>query len=311
MDRNQTWKNFDLGKELTVSGNYIYNGLLRFHELETLEHTDEIFEVFYSLAIGIERLFKVAIILHEHGHDTDQGELEESLKTHDHTWLRSRLENHFPLNLDNQHIEFLSILTTFYGHHRYGRYRLTPAWEPDQEKLALRGYLTKHADASFPDDDGIMAAQNDDRYRKHLCKLVGKIARQGYSATRKGAEAINLYTYELRSGSKAESIFLAEEPSFINIDILRKELLVYLMNTKPETKALMLINSFEPLEFDEACLNEYIRIIMTPEAAPLAMGMLEMLYQELPDTGQRIEMMDFIGSTIYFVDDDPEQDDDF
>ena len=44
------------------------------------------------------------------------------------------------------------------------------------------------------------------------------------------ARSINLYTYELRHGSKAESVFLRE----INIseeDILWKELLVFFMNT--------------------------------------------------------------------------------
>ena len=66
------WKNFKLGEELSVSGAFIFNGLRRFHQLKQLDHSDEIFEVFYYLSVGVERLMKIAIVLIEHDDALDQ-----------------------------------------------------------------------------------------------------------------------------------------------------------------------------------------------------------------------------------------------
>jgi hypothetical protein len=75
------WKNFKLGEELSVSGTFLYNGIRRFQELKKLDSPDEMFEFLYSLSIGLERLFKSAIVLLEHQDDTDQKKFEESLIT--------------------------------------------------------------------------------------------------------------------------------------------------------------------------------------------------------------------------------------
>lgn len=76
MDRTQFWKNFSLGKELDLAGGFIYNGLRRFHEMDSLYHEAEVFELLYNLSVGIERLFKVAIVLIEHDEFVDQERFE-------------------------------------------------------------------------------------------------------------------------------------------------------------------------------------------------------------------------------------------
>lgn len=63
MNRMEFWKNFKLGEELDISGSFIYNGLRYLHEMRTLHHETEIFEVLYNLAVGLERLLKVTVIL--------------------------------------------------------------------------------------------------------------------------------------------------------------------------------------------------------------------------------------------------------
>jgi len=84
MNKHQAWKNFNLGQELSISGAFIYNGLRRFHEMQELDHTDEIFEFLYNLSVGFERLLKIAVILIEHKDDSNQEALEKSLITHNH-----------------------------------------------------------------------------------------------------------------------------------------------------------------------------------------------------------------------------------
>src|SRR3546814_6971025 len=84
MSRSELWKNFRLGEELDVTGTFIYNGLRRFHELHKLDYSADLFEVFYQLSVGIERLMKIALVLLEHDDANDQDAFERSLSTHNH-----------------------------------------------------------------------------------------------------------------------------------------------------------------------------------------------------------------------------------
>jgi hypothetical protein len=49
MNPSDFWKNYRLGEEISVSGNFIYNGLRRYHEMKSLDFTDELFEFLYDL----------------------------------------------------------------------------------------------------------------------------------------------------------------------------------------------------------------------------------------------------------------------
>ena len=65
MNTIQHWKNFKLGTELQVSGSFIYNGLYCLDQMETFGFEEEVFEFLYLLSIGIERLQKIVLIIHE------------------------------------------------------------------------------------------------------------------------------------------------------------------------------------------------------------------------------------------------------
>ena len=79
MTPEEWWKNFALGMELDVAGAFIFNGVKRLDEVENFYYPTDIFEIFYNLSVGIERLLKVAIILVEHHDQTDMEALEKSL----------------------------------------------------------------------------------------------------------------------------------------------------------------------------------------------------------------------------------------
>jgi hypothetical protein len=110
MKSDEAWKNFNLGQELHISGTFIYTGLRRFHEMRTLDHTDELFEFLYNLSVGLERLLKIAVVFLEHNDNTDQEKLEKSLITHNHLDLLKRVRKHARVNLSTPHNEFLALL---------------------------------------------------------------------------------------------------------------------------------------------------------------------------------------------------------
>jgi hypothetical protein len=311
MNPSDFWKNFRLGEEIHISGTFIYNGLRRFHELRKLDFADELFEFLYELSVGLERLLKIAVILYEHTDTTDQEKLEQSLITHNHLDLVARLRKYAELKFGTPHNDLLSLLGTFYKSLRYDRFALTSVYEGEKEAKAIRGLLVKHLQVEFPDENSFFGTYNDDRYRNFIRRTVLKISREVYRVIEERAGEINLYTYELRNGSKAESVFL-REISIADEDTLWKELLIFFMNVKAETGYLQFLRETPPLEFDPALVPDYLDCFKSDASKAGVMDELEHHYSEMgrEERSERLERMEVIGApNVFFGDDDDEIDD--
>jgi hypothetical protein len=308
MNKHEAWKNFNLGQELSISGAFIYNGLRRFHEMQVLDHTDEIFEFLYNLSVGLERLLKIAVVLVEHKDDSNQEVLEKSLITHNHLELMKRVRQHCKVNFGAPHNEFLALLSTFYTSLRYDRFTLSSVYDPDRERNALCSFLSKYLKVDLEQSSGFFATQNDTRYRKYIRGIVTKISSALFEVVRNKASELNLYTYELRHGSRAETIFLGQADLPAE-EVLWKELLVFFMNTKSSSGHLEFLRSIEPLEFDPELAGDYLQCFQSDTAKAFVMDELDCLYSELEKPGERLEMMSVIGNpNVYF--DSPNSDDD-
>lgn len=307
MNPSDFWKNFRLGEEVGVSGTFIYNGLRRFHEMKSLEHTDELFEFLYDLSVGFERLLKIAVVLFEHRDDIDQNVLEKSLITHNHLKLLTRLKKHIEINFGSPQIELLSLLSKFYKSHRYDRFCLSSVYDTKKEQQAIFSWFTKHLNVEFNDKNSFFGNSNDDRYRKFVQRTALSISRTIFKIIKEQAHSINLYTYELRHGSKAESVFL-REIEISDEDVLWKELLVYFMNTKDSSSYLKFLRSIEPLEFDPALVSDYLECFKSDSGNTFVMDELEYLYSEsVSDVKERLEMMQVIGANNIFLGMDDEE----
>ena len=307
MKATDFWKNFKLGEEICVSGAFIYNGLRRYHEMRKLDFTDEVFEFLYDVSVGLERLLKTAVVLFEHDDSIDQEELEKSLITHSHLDLLARLRKHAPLNLGSPQIDLLGLLGTFYKSLRYDRFTLSSAYDAKKETEALCTLLRKHLKVDIPRDSSFLGTPNEDRYRRFIRRTILKISKALYEIIETRARAINLYTYELRHGSKAETVFLRE----VNIsdeDVLWKELLVFLMNTKSTSGYLDFLRGIPPLDFDPALIGDYLDCFQSDASRAFVMDELEHHYDEMEgNKGDRLELMGVIGSPhVYF--DSPDDD---
>lgn len=296
MKPTEFWKNFNLGEEVSISGAFIYNGLRRFYELKRLDYTDEIFEVFYYLSVGLERLLKIAVVLLEH-HDTgDQEALERSLITHNHQGLLQRIKRHTSVNLSTPHNEFLSLLATFYKTFRYDRFSLASVSDFKKETNALCAFLGKHLQVTLPDPNSLLVGTpNEAKYRKFIQKTVLKISTVLYEIVKTRASELNLYTYELRDGSKAQTVFLGEA-DIPTEDVLWKELLVFFMNTKSTSGYLEFLRGTSPLDFDPASVGDYLDCFQSNTAKALVMDELEHHYEQLTDGGDRLKRMGVIGA---------------
>ncbi|WP_375171927.1 hypothetical protein [Marinobacter sp.] len=301
------WKNFGLGEELSIAGAFTYNGLRRFYELRKLDQPDEVFEVLYNLAVGIERLLKIAVVLLEHAEDEDQAALEQSLITHNHLDLLHRIRCHAAINLAGPHNEFLALLATFYRSHRYDRFSISSITSPGKDRDALCRYFSKQLDMELPTPDSLFGTPNEARHKKFLQKVVNKICRELYDLIQSQAGQLNLGTHELRHGSKAETIFLGEADIPAE-NVLWKELLLFFMNTKSTSGYLEFLRSIPPLDFDPELVGDYLDCFQSDAAKALASDELKHLYEELEEKGKRTRLVEVIGSPgAYFHEDEDEE----
>lgn len=296
MNRTEVWKNFDLGTELDIAGTFIYNGLRSFDEMPTLNYATEIFACFYSVAVGIERLMKVALILLEHDSRQDQQEFEESLITHNHLVLLGRVKALVPLNLAGPHHEFLAMLATFYNSFRYDRFNLSSTWDPDKEKSALRMYVQKHLYITLNDASSIFTDENTPRIKQFIGNVVKKISTQLHGIIADRARSMSLYTYEPRTDSKAAKIFIRESFTFKDEDVLWKELLIFLLNTKDESGLLAYMRAIDPLGFDVALVQDYLQAFRSEVGKQGVLDELEALYEDVVNPGARLELLQPIGN---------------
>ena len=304
LTRADYWKNFRLGEELDVSGTFIYNGLRRFHEIKKLDHSADIFEVFYQLSIGIERLMKIAIVLLEHDEKSDPEVFEKSLVTHNLQKLVERIEKSEGLGLSNHHRAFLHVLTRFYENLRYDRFSLSSTLKLGKERQELFDFLKEQLDAEFDEKDDLFGNENTPQYKKFIQKIVVKIASSLYDLVRERASVLGLYTYELPSGSKAETVFL-RKADIVTEDILWKELLIFFMNTKETSGFLKFLRGIDPLPFDPGLIEDYLDCFQSVSARSQVVDELDAHYsEEVSDTKERLQLMDIIGKGGIHFDDD-------
>jgi hypothetical protein len=304
MNPSDFWKNFRLGEEVHIAGSFIYNGMRRFHELRQLDHIDELFEFLYNLSVGIERLLKIAVVLHEHTTSTNQDALEKSLITHNHMELVARLRKHVKIEFSKPQNDLLQLLSTFYITLRYDRFSLNSVFKGKKEADAILALLSKHLGVEFHEKNFPFGVPNTDRYRAFIARTVRKISETIYQIVNARSRALNLYTYELRDGSKAESVFLRE----VNIDdedVLWKELLIFFMNVEPSTGYLQFLKGIEPLEFDPALVGDYLDCFKSDAAKSQVMDELEHNYLQMDSTvrKERFGIMKLIGAEGVYFDD--------
>lgn len=283
MTRELFWKNINLGTELQISGSLIYNGLYIFDEMESFHFEEEIFEFLYNISVGLERLMKIVIILATHDKINYKKDLfEEKIKTHNHKKLMELIRKYHKVNLGKQHFDFLDLLDDFYHNMRYDRFSIDNVRNYDKEKKHFESFLSKHLGVKINYKEYIFITNpNNSLIKIKIGKLIGKISTQLYEIIRQESYRLNIYTYEIRSNSKAYKIFIREEFDFIKEHTYEKEMLVFLMNINTQHEIKDIIQNIEPLNFDKELIPEYIKHFKSPLKKLEALDEMETLHDEL------------------------------
>ena len=297
MKKDIFWKNFNLGKELDISGSFIYNGLRSVEEMEHLYFEEESFLFLYNISVGIERLLKVAIILMEHDGITDQKKFEDSLRTHNHQELIQRIvKRPKTINLGKQHNRFLEILSDFYKNMRYDRFVLDNAGSYDKEKKALQNFITKEIGIDFSKDSMMIVTPVGKEIKQLLGNTIGKIASEIYSIIKQEAHRLNISTEEIRVDSKAYKIFMRQEYDFLSESRLWKEILIYAINSN-ENGLIDLLKEQKSIAFDNGSMNDYFECFSSSIKQLKFLDELDYFYEdelEASEKKERFELLDAI-----------------
>jgi len=295
MKPHQYWQNFELGKELDIAGGFVYDGLRNLHEIESLYYEAEIFSVLYNLSVGLERFLKVAVVLIEYSNDIDGEEFEKSLITHNHLELLNRVKAHYPLNLGKVHNDLLSLLAKFYKTYRYDRYGIATVYDLSKEKKELHLFLKKYLKIDIDERPPFKVVENNAKTKKFIGKSIAKLCKSLYEVISTAAKNKNLYTYELRTFSKSYKLIYGSEFDFNTEEILWRELLIFMINTKQKSAWLDHIHAIEPLDFDVGLMSDYLQCFSSDTKKIDVSEELEHLYSELENIGERIKMVEIIG----------------
>ncbi len=300
MKKDVFWKNFNLGKELDISGSFIYNGLRSVEEMEHLYFEEESFLFLYNISVGIERLLKVAIILMEHDGIIDQKKFEDSLRTHNHQKLIQRIvKRSKTINLEKKHNRFLEILSDFYQNMRYDRFVLDNAESYDKEKKALQNFITKEIGIDFSKDSMMIVTPVGKEIKQLLGNTIGKIASQIYSIIKQETQRLNIYTEEIRTDSKAYKIFIRQEYDFLSENRLWKEILIYAINSNEKNGLIDLLKQQKSVAFDNGSMNDYFQCFSSPIKQLEFLDELDYFYEdefESSEKKRRFELLDAIAN---------------
>ena len=314
MNRIDYFKNFNLGKEIDIAGSFAYNALSILNNEENVYQNDQIFLFLYNTAVSIERMQKCVLFLCGSYDEIDINDFSESLKSHDHQLLQSKIFKLTNIRLSTEQNALLMLLSSFYSKGRYANYSLTDEFD---SKHQLEEYVKKYYDESlvaldFLGNDTIITGSAKER----LGRTIGKLLSYYYDIIWEKSHELNLYTYELRDRSAAEKVLLNNMPkkSLQAINQSERnslaELLVYLMNTTDNTGYLNFLRDIKPLRFDPFLVQEFLVEIMKKQIPQDLVDEVEAIYEGLSqdEIKERKLFLSILGEKNVWFPEDEEDD---
>lgn len=315
MTKLEYFKNFNIGKEMDLAGTFAYNALSTLNTTQDVYLNDQIFMFLYNASVSVERMQKCVLFMYGNYNGTEIEQFAETIKIHDHQNLQCKINDYTRKKLSEEQNALLILLRNFYADGRYANYSMDGAYD---YKSALEAFVRQYYDASmvkthFFTEDTYVSEEAKER----IGRTLGKLLRYYYDLIREKAHELNLYTYELRSGSPAERVFLNTFPksSLQAINASERnalaELIVYLITNKDSTGYLNYVRGLNPLDLDPHLVPEYLADIMNRQIPQSLVDEVTSIYEDMSyeQVADRKGSISVIGEThVYFLEDDEDDD---
>lgn len=293
-----------MGREIDIAGTFIYNGMKSFDAMISFSQECDVFQVFYSIAVGVECIQKVLLVLLENFPDDISEEyitdFEKSLITHSHQKLHERISAKMQIAFNAHQNAFLQLLTQFYETCRYDRFNISTNYQKERDMFVTHLAECLHMEIRM--DKAFLDTPNDTRMKKFFGRVVGTISRTYYNAIRDQAYKLGLYTYETRYDSSAYKLFLGElkDNSFqellFNECIALTEFFIYILNYEGEEEIREYIRTIEPLDLDLNDTEIYFNDICKGKVPSVLVDAAMSRYEEMDNYLERLKIMDALSS---------------
>ncbi|MCJ8336779.1 MAG: hypothetical protein MJH10_21570, partial [Epibacterium sp.] len=144
-----------------------------------------------------------------------------------------------------------------------------------------------------------------DQFKLFIGRTIRKVVEPLYERIKFEARRLNLYTYELRYGSKAGRVLLEGTYDLIDADRIRMEILTYFAASKELGANGCLMRDLGPLSFDLFDEGTYVRSLPKPQSTIEHDGEVEALYEKANmKVSERLPILDALGQQFYEPDEE-------
>ena len=306
------FKSLNMGRELEIAGEFIYDSAKEAMSIKGLNNTYEINIILYTGAVGIERLQKIYLCLVAQD-PTDVSSMPKCLRQHNHIELQHEVNKFSDINVAKNAMSLLGVFSDYYNNFRYANYY---PGQPDKNLRKLFIGFLKRLNGKFNFDEPYAAVQFDEFKRFYINEL-GKLAVHFYLLIREKASELNTYTYEIDSFSRAARVFWSAQRRTLYEQMVleqnaTKELLLYIYKRNRGTGVFRLLDEMEALDFDDALVNEYLEDLCAGKVNDLLIDYVDDSHEDIEDKAkrkERKELPSLIGNcSVYFDLDEDEED---
>lgn len=118
VDEIWDFKSINMGRELEISGEFIYESAKKTMSITGLNNQYEINIILYTGAVGIERLQKIYLCLAQQN-PTDKDSIPKCLMGHNHLELEKEIEKYTTEKISKNGKCLLGVFSEYYNNYRY------------------------------------------------------------------------------------------------------------------------------------------------------------------------------------------------
>lgn len=312
VDEIWDFKSINMGRELEISGEFIYESAKKTMSITGLNNQYEINIILYTGAVGMERLQKIYLCLVLQN-PTDKDSIPKCLIEHNHLELEKEIEKYTTEQISKNGKSLLGVFSNYYNNYRYANY--IPGKNSSELRKLFISFLKKQ-NGKFNFDEPCAPIQFE-AFKRFYINELGRMARYFFELIKRKARDINISTYEIDSYSNAARVFLSTQRRSLYEQMIIeqnsiKELLLYMYKNKRESGVFRLLNDMESLKMDDELVNDYLSDLCEGKVNDWLIDYVDELYEEMKDVKkrkERKELLRLIGNRSVLFDIDDSEDD--
>lgn len=261
MNKIMWYKNFNMGSELEICGEFIYEAAREAYAFRDFHEHFVINKILYFASAGIERLQKILLCMYLFDSEDAVNNAPDVFYQHRHMALHNLITKHIALSeMKRNHLSLLQLLQDYYNNHRYGEFDLN--YSSNDLIVAFVDYYKKIKGVDINPQSFVDPCEIDS-FKRLFVNYLGEIAQTYFLRIDNKATELGIFTTELTGTSNANKVFrLLEKEKLWDLISLEsralKELIIFLSRRSRKANIKKLIKCVSPLPLDGAMINEHL-----------------------------------------------------